>query len=299
MNSHAVSRRDFVGTIALGVAAASLPLRGADALPKQKIITFSKPFRTLSAKETAALVADVGWDGLELPVRAKDTQFTPQQADELLPKFVEELRANGGREVTILTTDITQVTPATEKLLRLAAKLGITRYRLGFFNYAKDKSIAAQLGEIAPRLRDLVALNKELGLRAGFQNHSGNGYVGAPIWDVWMMIRELDAQRIGFCYDIGHATLEGGLSWPTTFRLASDWLTAVFVKDFYWAKTAKGWGPKWCPLGEGMIDPKFFSMLKTSGYTGPICQHNEYVGGDDVAHYKSDLATLRRWLAAA
>lgn len=298
MNSQAVSRREFVGTLALGAVAASLPVRAAETSAKQKIIAFTKPFRTLGAKETADLVAEVGWDGVELPVRASAGNFTPAQADELLPKFVEALRANG-REVTVLTTDIIEVTSTAEKTLRLAAKLGITRYRLGVFRYEKDKPVTAHLKEAAPRLRDLAALNKELGIRAGFQNHSGADHMGATLWDVWSLIRDLDPRRIGFCYDIGHATLEGGLSWPTTFRLASDWLTAVFVKDFYWNKTEKGWSPKWCPLGEGMVNPKFFSMLKATGYTGPICQHNEYAGGDTVAQYKKDFTTLKRWLAMA
>jgi sugar phosphate isomerase/epimerase len=303
MNSQTSSRREFIARSALaGIAASvSLPALAADAASKKyKLITFTKPFRTLNAKETADLVAEVGWDGVELPVRAKDGQFTPAQADELLPKFVEALRANGGREVSIVTTDITEANASAEKLLRLAQKLGIKRYRLGFFRYATNKSVAQQLAEIAPKLRDLAALNKELGLRAGFQNHSGNGYVGAPVWDVWTMIRDLDPKHIGYCFDIGHATIEGGLSWPTNFRLASSHLTAVFVKDFYWKKTDKGWKDEWCPLGEGTINPKFFSALKATDFDGPICQHNEYdMHGEEMSFYKKDFATLKRWIAAA
>lgn len=304
MISDSPSRREFLARTALAGVAASLsfPAAAAEAAgtKKYKLITFTKPFRTLKAKETADLVAEVGWDGVELPVRSKDAQFTPAEADDQLPKFVDALRANGGREVSIVTTDITEVNAAAEKLLRLTSKLGITRYRLGFFRYAKDKSIPRQLAEIAPKLRDLAALNKELGLRAGFQNHSGNGYVGAPIWDVWTMIRDLDPKQIGFCFDLGHATLEAGQSWPTNFRLAEPFLTAVFVKDFYWNKTDKGWAPKWCPLGDGMISPAFFTALKASNFDGPICQHNEYdMGQDEVPFYKKDFATLKRWLATA
>lgn len=304
MNSKSFSRRDFIASTAVAGAAAiaSSPLFAADTAPRRnKLIAFTKPFRTLNAKDTADLVGEVGWDGVELPVRAKDGQFTPVQADEMLPMFVDALRSNGGREVSILTTDIVEANAAAEKLLRLAGKLGITRYRLGFYRYANDKPMAAQLAEIASKLRDLAALNKNLGIRAGFQNHSGNGYVGAPIWDVWAMIRDLDARQIGFCFDIGHATVEGGLSWPTNFRLASSHLTAVFVKDFNWVKGDKGPRDQWCPLGEGMISPKFFSTLKAANFDGPICQHNEYdvPKGDEMKFYKQDFATLKRWLASA
>jgi sugar phosphate isomerase/epimerase len=302
MIHHDLSRRDFLGRAAvLGAAAAIAPKAlAADVAAKQfPIIAFTKPFRTLNALQTAELVADVGWDGVELPVRAKDGQFTAEAAESELPKFVEALHARG-REVTIVTTDIVSLTPSAEKLLRLAGKLGIKRYRLGFFSYAKNKPIPEQLNEVRARLRDLVSLNQELGLKAGFQNHSGNGYVGAPVWDIWEIIREFDSRAIGYCFDIGHATIEGGLSWPTNFRLAQPWLTAVFVKDFQWQKTAAGWKSVWCPLGQGMVNRNFFAMLKATPYRGPICQHHEYELGDArsaLEHYKRDLATLRQWLA--
>jgi sugar phosphate isomerase/epimerase len=299
-----LSRRAFVARVSVAGAATAL---GSTALPVQaaateqrfKIIAFTKPFRDLDAGQTAEMIADVGWDGVELPVRAKDGQITPEKVEEELPKFVEALRARQ-REVTVITTDITAVTPTAEKVLRAASKLGIPRYRLGFFTYSKDKPIPEQLNEIAPRLRDLAALNKELGLQAGFQNHSGDTRVGAPIWDIWTMIKDLDAKAIGYCFDIGHATIEGGLAWPTHFRLAASRLTAVFVKDFQWKKTGKDWKAAWCPLGEGMVSRNFFQLVKATGYAGPICQHHEYELGDGEqmrAHFKKDLAALREWLA--
>jgi sugar phosphate isomerase/epimerase len=298
-----LSRRDFVARVCAAsttaaISSMALPLSAAAAESRFKIIAFTKPFRTLNAAQTAELVADVGWDGVELPVRAKDGQIPPEKVEEELPKFVEALRARG-REVSIITTDITSVTPAVEKVLRTASRLGIKRYRLGFFTYAKDKPIPDQLNEIAPQLRELAALNKELGLQAGFQNHSGDSRVGAPIWDIWTMIKDLDPKAMGICFDIGHATIEGGLAWPTHFRLAALHLTAVFVKDFYWKKDVKGWKMEWCPLGEGMVKRDFFNRLKATNYAGPICQHHEYELGDEKQmreHFKKDLATLGEWL---
>jgi sugar phosphate isomerase/epimerase len=299
MFAHDLTRREFLGSaatagaaLAMGISAGAAPVP-----PARKIIAFTKPFRELGAEETAKLVAEVGWDGVELPVRSKDGQILPQRVAEDLPKFVEALRGKG-REVSIVTTEITQVDAAAEKVLRTASKLGIKRYRLGFYRYANNRTIPQQLAEIAPRLRDLAALNKELGLQAGFQNHSGNGYVGAAIWDIWTMIKDLDPARMGYCFDIGHATLEAGQNWPTNFRLAEPWLTAVFVKDFYWQKTDKGWKTIWCPLGQGMVAPGFFKTLQGSAFSGPICQHHEYeFTGEPLSHYKQDLATLRKWLA--
>lgn len=298
-----VSRREFlaraaVASAAVTIAHAAFPAEVA-AGKRFKLIAFSKPFQSLNPKETADLVADVGWDGVEMPVR-KGGQVVPEKVEEDLPKFAEALRARG-RELTIATTDVTSVTPLNEKVLRTVSKLGIRRYRLGSWQYAKDKSIAAQLDEIGVKLRDIAALNQELGLQAGFQNHSGANYIGAPIWDIWTMIKDLDPKFMGYCFDIGHATVEGGLVWPTHFRLAEPRLTAVFVKDFRWEKTARGGRTIWCPLGEGMVSKDFFKTLKATKYDGPICQHHEYELGDRekmTAHFKRDLATLREWLAS-
>ncbi|HEY0552191.1 MAG TPA: TIM barrel protein, partial [Verrucomicrobiae bacterium] len=298
-----LSRRNFVARVSAAGALAAispavLPLAAATTEQRFKIIAFTKPFRTLNAAQSAELVADVGWDGVELPVRAKDGQITPEKVEDELPKFIEAFRARQ-REVSIITTDITGVSQATEKVLRTASRLGIKRYRLGSINYAKDKPIPDQLKEVGARLRELAALNKELGLQAGFQNHSGDSRVGAPIWDIWTMIKDLDPKTMGICFDIGHATIEGGLAWPIHFRMASPHLTAVFVKDFFWKKNAKDWKMEWCPLGEGMVHRDFFNRLKATNYTGPICQHHEYELGDKDqmrAHFKKDLATLRDWL---
>ncbi len=304
MIHHELSRRDFVARISMAGAAtalggtALLPVQAAAEAQRFKIIAFTKPFRTLNAAQTAELVADVGWDGVELPVRAKDGQITPEKIEEELPQFIEAFRARQ-REVSIITTDITGATPAAEKVLRTASRLGIKRYRLGSINYAKDKSIPAQLNEIGARLRDLATLNKELGLQAGFQNHSGDSRVGAPIWDIWTMIKDLDPKAMGICFDIGHATIEGGMAWSTHFRMAAPHLTAVFVKDFFWKKNAKDWKMEWCSLGEGMVNRDFFNRLKATNYAGPICQHHEYELGNGTemrAHFKKDLAMLREWL---
>jgi sugar phosphate isomerase/epimerase len=218
-----------------------------------------------------------------------------------LPKLVDALKKQG-KELTLMTTAITNVSqPHTEQLLRTAAKLGIRRYRLGFWKYDSRKSVPDQLGVVGAQLRDLAALNQELGLQAGFQNHSGRDYVGAPVWDLWTMMKDLDPRHIGVCFDLGHATLEGGLSWPIGARLMEHRFTAVFVKDFLWQRTDRGWQEQWVPLGEGMVDKAFFKWLKTTNFNGPICQHHEYDHGEGksmIAKMQKDLKVLREWLAA-
>jgi sugar phosphate isomerase/epimerase len=275
-------------------------LAAADSKPCCKIIGFSKPFQTASPSQTADIVAEVGWDGIECPVRPKG-QIEPERVEEELPKMVEALR-KVGREVTVITTGIKTVGPLTEKVLRTASKLGIKRYRLAFWNYSASKPIPEQIAEVRAAMSDLAALNKELDICGGYQNHSGANQFGAPIWDIYEAVKDGDPNHLGTCFDIGHATIEGGLSWPTQARLMRPFYTAVYVKDFVWQKGAKGWRPAWCPLGDGMVHAEFFTTLKKSNYTGPISQHHEYEVGSGAAMIQAmqkDLAVLKQWLAAS
>ena len=293
-----LNRREFIEKTSLATAAAFAWQQPA---PRWKLITFSKPFTTLNFSDTADLVAEVGWDGIECPVRRTSTHIAPERVEEDLPKMVEALKKRG-REVSLITTDIIAADARAERILRTAASLGIGTYRLGETKYVANRPLADQLADIKARLRDLAQLNRSLGIRGGIQNHSGADYFGAPVWDAVQAIQGVEAD-LGVAFDIGHATLEGGLSWPIQARLAEPHLALVYVKDFRWEKQTAGWRPVWCQLGDGMVNKKFFATLAGTKYSGPICQHHEYDLGKTLAenkvHYARDLKILREWVQAA
>jgi sugar phosphate isomerase/epimerase len=241
----------------------------------------------------------VGWDGIEIPVRAKG-QIEPERAPDDLPRFAETLRKQN-RDIHLVATDITSLkTPHAETVLRTMSKLGIKRLRLGHILYLENQSPSERLKEIAPDLKEIASACKDLGLQAGVQNHSGARYVGAPVWDAFSIIQSLDPRHIGFCFDIGHATVEGGLSWPIEARLAEPFYSTVVVKDFVWKKEGQTWKDAWCPLGQGMVSRTFFDRLKKTEYRGPISQHFEYQVGEGpemLANLRHDLQVLKEWLA--
>lgn len=298
-----LSRREFLANSALTATALGFGLRANAAesttAKRWPIITFSKPFQQLSATETAEFVALVGWDGIECPVRPKG-QIEPERAMDELPKLTAALRKLG-KDVYIATTSLTSMTqPHAETVLRAVAQAGVKRIRLGYWKYDLNRSPADQLKEFAPAIKDIAAACGELGIQAGYQNHSGRDYVGGPVWDIYSLIRDLDPKTMGMCFDIGHATIEGGLDWRIQAKLIEPFYTAVFVKDFTWQKNDTGWRAQWCPLGEGQVSPTFFADLKKSNYSGPISQHHEYALGDRekmIAHFRRDLDVLRGWIA--
>jgi sugar phosphate isomerase/epimerase len=300
-----LTRRSFLAQTATAAATAAALSPFAAALaqspaPRFPIHTFTKPFQKLSFDDTADVLAEVGYDGAEVPLR-KGGQILPERVEEDLPKFVEALKKRG-KVIGHLTTDIYGLdAPHAEKILRTAKGLGITRYRLGTKRYDLAKPIQPQLDALKPALKDLAALNKELGLMGGIQNHSGAGYIGCAVWDIYELVRGLDPASLGICFDIGHATIEGGQSWPLQARLMQPHFAVVYVKDAAWERGPKGYAPKWGPLGGGVVRGEFFQWLKTTPYTGAISQHCEYLTGatpEDRAQMKKDLAVLKGWLAA-
>ena len=130
---------------AAALAASVTPITAAPVNP-WKIIAFSKPFDKLSPDETADLVADVGWDGIECGVRAKAGHILPERVEEDLPKMAEALKKRG-KTIEIVTTEIVKLDPLAEKVLRTCAKLGVKKYRFGFSKYTKDKAVAETVRE--------------------------------------------------------------------------------------------------------------------------------------------------------
>ena len=296
-HSHScMNRREFVaGSLA---AAASLavakPSRAKSTEKKYKFCAFEKFIQSLSYDELGESIAGLGFDGIEATVR-NGGHIAPEQGEDELPKMVDALKQHHV-EITVMASDINRVDKLSERVLKTAAALGIKQYRMNHYRYDLEKPVLQQLDEFRPALNDLVALNRELGLTAVYQNHSGANNVGALMWDLHSLIKDHSVKDIGVAFDIRHATVEGGLAWPIHFNLMQPHIAAVYVKDFVWS----GRKPENVPLGKGQVDPNFFKMLARSPFAGPISLHVEYLpkAGTEknVEALRSDLKTLKELL---
>lgn len=297
-----IDRRHFL--IASASASASVLAGGnhafaADSPSGNPICVFTKPFQSLSYDELADRIAELGFDGIEATIR-EGGHIEPHQVAEELPKMVEAL-AKRGLRITVMTSSINDPNdPMTEPILRTAAGLGIQRYRMQYFDYDMSQPVDKQIQDWRSQFRDLAALNGEIGIRALYQNHASDKMLGAALWDIAQVLEGIPIDQIAVAYDIRHATVEGGMSWPTTFNMIRPHVDTVYVKDFVWGDAK----PINVPLGKGRVDKKFFEMLAKSNFTGPISLHEEYLDHrkpelvpEHLAAIKSDLATLRGWLA--
>ncbi len=301
-----LSRRELLFAAPLAAfGAASQPL---------KLAVFSKHLQFLKDEDLAAVAQDLGFDGIDLTVRAGG-HVEPAQAATALPRLVEIIHKKG-LQTPMVTTEIREATPEAELLLKTCAKLGIRYYRWGGIKYSDGSSPQDQIAAWKPKIRALAELNQKLGVCGMYHTHSGAGQMGASIWDLHMLLDGMSKEAIGINYDIGHATIEGGLGgWIASTKLTgAGGMKGLAVKDFIWTKGPKGWDAKWCPLGEGMVKfPQFFALLAKTNFNGPVQVHYEYpLGGADKGNrtlsmdrnkifdfMKKDVVLLKKWMAEA
>ena len=245
-----------------------------------KVHIFSKHLQFLNYQDMAEAAAEIGFDGVDLTVRPKG-HVLPERVEDDLPKAVEAM-SKAGFAPSMMTSAVHDPDNVTDKrVLEVAAKLGMQYYRMNYFHHSDEKSIPESLAYFQQQMKALSQLNSELGLTGCYQNHAGNNYVGASIWELWELLKEADPQSIGAQYDIRHAVVEGGLSWPSSLRLIEPHIKTLAIKDFKWEKKDGEWRAQNTPLGEGMVDFKtYFGLLKKYDVQVPVSLHLEYpIGG--------------------
>ncbi len=269
---------------------------------------FSKHLQFLEYEEMAARAAEMGFDGLDLTVRPGG-HVLPENVETDLPKAVAAIK-KAGLSPLMMTTAIDEVNPLHQRVLETASAEGIEYYRANWFRYPDEGSIPEAIQAFREKLAALADLNVKLNLTGAYQNHAGR-FVGASLWEVYEMLKDADPEGMGVQYDIRHATVEGGLSWPTELRLIASRIKSIVIKDFKWVQKNGKWKVENVPLGQGMVDfPAYFKAIRSYGIKAPISLHLEYdLGGaqsgkkeitkkpeEIYSIMKRDLQQLRSWL---
>ena len=317
MTTIKTSRRDFVIKSTLAATAVALNYRSVGAFTSTKlkpfhslgkdgpakICFFSKDLPGLGYEEIASLIAEAGFDGIDLTVRLGG-HVLPENVERDLPLAAAAAKKSD-LKIYMITTDILDVEEKfTETILRTASSLGIGSYRMGPRFYDANKSIPQNLADFRLRYEKLANMNKKYKIRGECQNHTGDRF-GAAVWDQWEVLKDIDPQWVGVQYDLLHATLEGVNSWTVGFNLLKQYIGTMDMKDFYWKKINGKWDQELVPLGEGMVDFKtFIPLLKKNNMHGPFSIHCEYLSDKDdrrakAEKMKKDLTTLRGWLNEA
>lgn len=280
-NTSNTSRREFLAKTSMLAAGLSL---GTTSVPGfsgeklasiRKIHAFSKAMHWMNYVDMSALLAEAGFEGIDLTVRPAG-HVLPENVETDLPKAVEAARKKGLAIDMIVTAINNADDPLTERILKTASSLGVKYYRMGYLDYNEKDGIWNSLQNMKPGLKKLEALNRKYKIHGAYQNHYGRR-VGGPSWDLYELLKDFDPTYIGCQYDVRHAVAEGGSTWILGLKLLAPWIKCTVLKDFHWMKVNEKWNPVTVAIGEGMVNfDEYFSVVKQHNIAGPVSVHLEY-----------------------
>jgi sugar phosphate isomerase/epimerase len=267
------------------------------------VAVFSKVYQELKLnfEDAAALTAEAGLQGVDCPVRPGG-EVLPERVKDDLPRYLEALRKHHLGMPLMATGITTTKTAYAEDVLRTAKKLGTNYYRLGVRHPDASRPLPDQLREFKTQLKDLAALNREIGITGLFQNHSPAGksvYLGGDLAQLHELVVDLEPSALGVAFDIAHALVVHGDDWRKHYEKLKPWIRIIYVKDVTRSK-------QWTPLGKGdTYQTGYYELVRKSNYRAPISLHVEYDWDEGGKHrtrdqllkaLKTDLAVLKSWL---
>lgn len=257
---------------------------------------FTKPWREPQVGALGELVATMGFDAVELPVRPA-YQVTPDEVSTALPAAVREL-ARAGVAVTSIASGTDEATfaacaDAGVPFIRIMVPIGSGGY-------------AATGAEIRRTLAGLSERAERHGVRVAVQPHYDD-YI-ADSSELFALLHDVDPRFVAAIWDAAHDGLarkrpEHGLEllWP--------WLGMVNLKSAYYARvddpaSSQGdpvWEPVFTDARSGMAEwGRAIRYLAGREFAGPICLTAEYTDESDlVAKVTRDLEYARSLRVAA
>jgi L-ribulose-5-phosphate 3-epimerase len=273
----------------------SLPVQPA--VGPMPLYFFTKALQWLPLEDVPRVTQDMGFTGVDLPVRSNGFFDIDEMASKLPPviRQCEKL----GMETPVLTTEMTlDKLPVWEEFLKVLSDVGIKHYRMGWMPFP-SKNIISELKSINGQMKRVADLHARYGVCAHYQNHAGSR-IGGSVWEIHHMLEGINPDHIGVQFDLRHAAVEGYQSYENIFYLISDKIRSFDLKDFVWGKNPNGKGdvPVNVPLGEGNV--KFDLLLKHPKFTDtnmPKIIHAEYnLGGAE--HGRKDPTMGRQEILA-
>jgi sugar phosphate isomerase/epimerase len=263
------------------------------------VCLYSQLLIKIGYDELGPILRGLGVDGCDLSVQ-EGGHVKPELSAVDLMRAIEAI-TGVGLDVPVITTAYTNISdPTIRNVAGIAGEMGVPVFKAGHWKYNAGE-IEARLMEVQRDLGGLAALARAVNMSLAIPNLAGEN-VGEAVWDINMMIRSTDPRTVGYDFDIGSATAEGGMGgWTIALRLALPRLKMVTARDFVWSKDAGGvWRLTPCPLGEGMVDwPKFFGTLARARFAGPVSIQMDYQPKDELAAIRHDVDFIRKQVNAA
>ncbi len=272
-----------------------------DTSRRSPITVFTKPWKTLSLGELSETIADLGFDGVELPIR-DGFQVSPGNIGSGLLEASEAFRSRGMRIYSVAGELDRETVEACG-----AAGVPIIRTML---KIEEGRSYRENVERFRDLCRSLGPTLAETGVQIGLQNHCDE-YVSSSV-GILHAIETLDSKQVSAVLDLGHTGLEGELE-EIAVDIVWDRLSMVNLKNAIRVDMGVDedgvtqWGRTWVPGKVGYSSwKKGIETLRARGYSGPICLTAEYKNSDGsacegdevVGPLREDLTYLRKLLGS-
>lgn len=254
---------------------------------------FTKPWKTLSLPELGKKVTELGFDGIELPVRP-GFQVMPERVAEL-PQAARTLAEWGIKvfsiagptdEATVAACAETGAAVGTTPIIRVMARIPDGA------NYLDAEA------QLRAEYEALLPLLERYGVQVGIQNHCGR-YVPHAL-GLRRLVEGFDPRRVGLVWDAAHNALQGE---PPDFALDIVWshLCMVNLKNAFWRHTNgpeaewAEWTWYWTGGRYGLASwPRVAEELKRRAYHSVVCLTAEYSDQGQVDRLiREDIAFAR------
>jgi sugar phosphate isomerase/epimerase len=253
---------------------------------KFAVFTVMTPEWDLAA--AADRIAQAGYDGVEWRVQRVD----PTRAGEP-PSFwgnnratvpVDHIEEEAERVRQITRTAGLELAPLASYLnvaefdqiqavFRAAQRMGAPAVRVNVDHYDRTRRYQELYEETLVRLKPVVALARETGVKALVELHFGSICPSASL--TYRLLSHFDPRDIGAIYDPGNMIAEGMENWRMGMELLGEYLAHVHVKNQIWhvdhiePDGTFIWRYQAAPLREGIVNwREVLADLRAVGYDG-------------------------------
>lgn len=264
------------------------------------ITVFTKPWQNLEIGALADLIAELGFDGIELPVRP-GFQVEPDTIETTLPEAVRSFKERG-LAIHSVAGDLDEQTATA----LVGSGVPILRTML---KIESGKSYRENVESFRDTCQEIGAVLEGTGTTIGLQNHCDE-FVTSAI-GVIHAIDPLPEEQVTAVLDLGHTGLDGEME-DIAIDIAWPRLSLINLKNairFPEGKDKFGatiWKRTWVPGREGYTSwSTVIEELAKRNYQKPICLTCEYKdeggrglsGNDVIPPLKEDLAFLKELIA--
>lgn len=297
-----MKRRHFLAQSGLAAAGAGLVSADQTKASEWPVVVFEKPIQTLDYDRMGEELAKMGLQGIEATIR-RGGHIDPKDAETEVPKMVASLAKNDHKAI-IAACNVNSTDEKDANFLRILKANGITRYRMDYFRYDLKKDLLPQVKENTAKLKEIEAMNREIGVQALYQIHAGAKYAGSLAWDAAMMFDGVDPDHAAIAFDLRHIRAGSGLSFETALAAMRKHVRAIYVKDAKWGGERSD-KIKNVPLDTGMVSQKTFQAVKKDHSPMPLSLHMEWGKSsiypknevmEAVKNIARDAKVLKSWL---